>query len=163
REGSMLQIGPYRLQVRYLSPPAALAPPRADHAGFLTKLHKIFPVAWDGDTLIVAPQGKSREFRYQDVQLETNAIITILRTHGFRNVLIDFSGVKLSGSLVVDSITQFCRAAAGIAAICSCSPEQHAALRDLNLISLWPCYPTREDGLRAIRTAAMAAPQPVEG
>jgi pSer/pThr/pTyr-binding forkhead associated (FHA) protein/anti-anti-sigma regulatory factor len=162
-EGTALQIGPYRFQVHYTSPPARLPPAKAERASFLTKLHKIFCVEWDGDTLIVTPQGRARDFRYQDIQVEANAIITILRTHGFRNVLIDFSQVRLSGSLVVDSITQFCRVASGQAVICHCSPEQLAALKDLNLISLWPCHPTRAEALRAIRTAAAGAPQPAEG
>ena len=163
KEGTILQIGPYRLQVCYQTPPANLPPPRAERASFLTKLHKIFPVEWDGDTLIVTPRGRSRDFRYQDIQLEANAIITILRTLGFRNLLVDFNSVKLSGSLIIDSITQFCRATPGMAAICNCSPEQHASLSDLNLVTLWPCYPTREDGLHAIRTAAAASTESVEG
>ncbi|MFV0444280.1 MAG: FHA domain-containing protein [Planctomycetaceae bacterium] len=152
-EGSSLQIGPYRFRIQYRTPCAALPPPRADRASFLTKLHKIFTVSWDGDTLVVSPQGRSRDFRYQDIQVEANAIITILRTHGFRNVLVDFSGVKLSGSLVVDSITQFCRVASGSAAICGCSAEQLSALKDLNLLSLWPCHATLADGLLAMRRA----------
>lgn len=155
-EGSTFHVGPYRFQIRYKTPPAKLPPPRAERATFLTKLHKIFVVSWDGETLIVTPQGRSRDYRYQDIQVEANAIITILRTHGFRNVLVDFSNVKLTGSLIVDSLTQFCRVASGVGAICGCSPEQLSALKDLNLLSLWPCYPTREDGLRAIRASAAA-------
>lgn len=157
-EGEVLQVGRYRMQVHYLAPPAAIPPARADQVAFLTKLHRIFPVTWDGDTLIVNPQGRSRDFRYQDIQIEANAIITALRTYGFRNLLVDFSSVKLTGSLIVDSVTQFCRAASGMAAICGCSPEQFSALKDMNLISIWPCYTTREEGLRAIRTAQAAAP-----
>lgn len=163
-EGMTLQVGPYRFQIHYKTPPAALPPAKAERASFLTKLHKIFLVEWDGETLIVSPQGRSRDFRYQDIQVEANAIITVLRTHGFRNVLVDFGGVKLSGSLVLDSVTQFCRAATGMAALCGCSVEQESVLKDLNLISLWPCYPTREDGLRAIRAAAFAGtPQTTQG
>jgi pSer/pThr/pTyr-binding forkhead associated (FHA) protein len=162
-EGSLLQVGPYKLLVHYVTPPATLPPPQAERAAFLTKLHKIFKVSWDGETLIVAPQGRSRDFRYQDIQVEANAIITILRTLGFRNLLVDFSGVKLTGSLIVDSVTQFCRVTTGMAAICNCSPEQYSALKDLNLISLWPCYPTLEDGLRAMRAAAVAPSIPVQG
>ncbi len=155
-EGSQFQVGPYRMQVHYLTPPATLPPAQAERAGFLTRLHKIFRVNWDGETLIVTPQGRSREFRYQDIQLEANSVITVLRTLGFRNLLVDFSSVKLTGSLIIDSVTQFCRVTSGIAAICGCSPEQYSALKDLNLISLWPCYPTREEGLRAIRGESMA-------
>jgi pSer/pThr/pTyr-binding forkhead associated (FHA) protein len=151
QQGSELQVGPYRLEVHYLTPPATLPPAQAERAAFLTKLHKIFRVTWDGDTLIVTPQGRARDFRYQDIQVEANAIITVLRTLGFRNLLVDFSSVKLTGSLIVDSVTQFCRVTPGSAAICNCSPEQYSALKDLNLISLWPCYATLEDGLRALR------------
>lgn len=160
-EQSVLQVGPYQLQVHYLTPPATLPPPHAERAAFLTKLHKIFKVAWDGDTLIVAPQGRSRDFRYQDIQVEANAIITILRTLGFRNLMVDFSSVKLTGSLIVDSVTQFCRVTTGMAAICNCSSEQYSALKDLNLISLWPCFPTLEAGLRAIRQSATNGGKPL--
>lgn len=163
REGSVLQVGRYRMQVRYLSPAATLPPERAEQVAFFTKLHRIFPVTWDGETLIVTPQGRSRDFRYQDIQIEANAVISALRTFGFRNVLVDFSCVKLTGSLIVDAVTQFCRAASGLAAICGCSPEQYSALKDMNLISIWPCYATREEGIRAIRVAQSAAPQPAQG
>jgi pSer/pThr/pTyr-binding forkhead associated (FHA) protein len=156
-DGCELQIGPYRLQVHYLSPTATLPPLQSERAAFLTKLHKIFRVNWDGETLIVTPQGRGRDFRYQDIQVEANAIITILRTLGFHNLLVDFSAVKLTGSLVIDAITQFCRATSGVAAISSCSPEQYSALKDLNLISLWPCFPTLADGLQAIRGTAPGA------
>ena len=57
---------------------------------------------------------------------------------------------------LIDSVTQFCRVTQGIAAICSCSPEQLSALKDLNLLSLWPCYATREEALRAIRAGSAA-------
>jgi pSer/pThr/pTyr-binding forkhead associated (FHA) protein len=159
----VLQIGGYRMQAIYQSPPAVLPPPTVERVEFLTKLHRIFKVTWDGDTLIVLPQGRSREFRYQDIQVEANTIIAALRTQGFRNVLVDFSAVKLTGSLIVDSITQFCRVAPGLAALCGCSPEQYSALRDLNLITLWPCYPTRGEALRVFRTAAAPALAATQG
>jgi pSer/pThr/pTyr-binding forkhead associated (FHA) protein len=159
---SVLQVGRYRMRAIYQSPPAVLPPPTVERVEFLTRLHRIFKVTWDGDTIIALPQGRSREFRYQDIQVEANTIITALRTQGFRNVLVDFSSVKLTGSLIVDSITQFCRAAPGQAALCGCSPEQYSALRDLNLISLWPCYPTRGEAIRAFRTASAAAPRPTQ-
>lgn len=162
--GGILQIGRYRMQAIYLTPPAALPPPNVSRVEFLTRLHRIFKVSWDGDTLIAAPQGRSREFRYQDIQVEANNIISSLRTQGFRNMIVDFSAVKLTGSLIIDSITQFCRAATGMAALAGCSPEQHSALKDLNLLSLWPIYPTKEDAIRAFRlgtAAAAATPKPV--
>ena len=155
--GAELQIGRYRMQVHYRTAPASAPPATIERVAFLTKLHRIFQVSWDGDTLIVTPQGRSREFRYQDIQVEANAIISVLRTHGFRNLLVDFSSVKLTGSLIVDSVTQFCRVTQGMAAICGCSAEQLSALKDLNLLSLWPCYPTREAALRTIRAASAAA------
>lgn len=161
RPGSVLQVGRFQMQINYLSPAAAPPPPKAEHVAFLTRLHRIFSVAWDGDTLIVTPQGRSRDFRYQDIQLEANCIIQILRTQSFRNVLVDFHLVRLSGSLIIDALTQFCRAAQGVGAICECSPEQLQSLQDMNLLSLWPYYPTRAEAVRALRVAS--ASQPAEG
>lgn len=159
RDGSTLQVGRYRMQVRYLTPPAALPPPAIEKVEFLTRHHNIFKVSWDGDTLIVTPQGRSHEFRYQDIQVEANRVISVLRIHGFRNLLVDFSAVKLCGSVMIDSVTQFCRATQGMVALCGCSPEQYSSLQDMNLSTLWPIYSNRVDAIRAFRAASVAAAQ----
>jgi pSer/pThr/pTyr-binding forkhead associated (FHA) protein len=163
RQDDVLQVGRYRMQVNYLSPPAALPPPNVDRVGFITKLHNCFRVEWDGETLIVSPQGRARDFRFQDVQREASVVISILKTNGFHNVLVDFSAVRLSGSLIIDSVTQFCRAAKGTAALCGCSEEQRSSLKDLNLLNLWPQYPDRRAALLALRAASAGISQSAGG
>ncbi|MEZ6067949.1 MAG: FHA domain-containing protein [Planctomycetaceae bacterium] len=157
KEGDELHVGRYRMQVHYESPPAMLPPPGVEKVAFITRLHRCFRVEWDGDTLIVIPQGRSRDFRYQDIQREASAVVSILKTAGFENVLIDFSAVRLCGSLIIDSVTQFCRAVRGAAALCCCSQEQLSSLADLNLINLWPCHATRADAIHSLRRASVAA------
>ena len=99
---------------------------------------------------MVKPQGDLQQFRYQEVQLEANAVIAALGRQDFPNAVIDFSEVKLVGSVMLESIAGICRAAKGKAAFCCATPEMYQALVDTNLQTLWYHYNSREDALTAV-------------
>lgn len=153
---SILRIGQYQMQVRYLSEPAALPPPTAQSVAFQTRQHEVFVVEWDGDTLIVNPRGESGSFRYQNVQMESNAVLTLLKARGFKNLIVDFSSVLLGGSIILEAVSQFCRATTGTAVLCGASDDQAHALKETHLTSLWPLFQTREDAVRSLRKHAIA-------
>ncbi|MEZ6055391.1 MAG: FHA domain-containing protein [Planctomycetaceae bacterium] len=155
---SLLRIGQYQMQVHYRSEPAALPPPSAQSVAFQTKQHEVFIVEWDGDTLIVNPQGESGSFRYQSLQLESNAVLTLLKARGFRNLVVDFSRVHVVGSIILEAVSQFCRATGGVAVLCGASEDQAHALRETHLTSLWPLFSTREEAVRKLRRDAKADP-----
>ncbi len=155
---NVIRVGRYRMEVNYQTRPATLPPEDAAQVAFITRLHKIFSVSWDGTTLIVSPQGGIREFRYQDIQLESNSVLSILNTGGFPNLIVDFRDVRLVGSIILESVMQFCRSAKGHVALCGFSPEQQSSLEDMRISTLWPCYGTLAEAICSIRDAETVLP-----
>lgn len=178
-QGSELRIGPYRLRVRYPQfpaetgieegaaasaaeasepgPDAALAAGRSPQAAaasstaeFLTRMHRIFKLEFLGDTMVVLPQGDIREFMYREIQVEANRIIHVMNTYGYQHLIIDFSGVPLVGSVILEAITSFCRLVRGRAVMCSPTTEMLESLQGMNLHTIWPVYATRQDAYVAV-------------
>jgi pSer/pThr/pTyr-binding forkhead associated (FHA) protein/anti-anti-sigma regulatory factor len=162
QDESELQVGKYIMRARYPQLAAAraaqAAPPPAAASGtgrpspaFLTRQHQVFPVEEAGDTLVVVPQGDIRDFFYQDIHLESNRVVHILQQYQFANVVVDYSQVKIVGSIVLDAVAAFCRAARGGAAQCAADPEMLSILQTMNFTSIWPHYPTRDEAVQAVR------------
>lgn len=120
----------------------------------MTRQHAVFPIEEAGDILIVRPQGDIRQFFYQDIQMESNRIIHLLRTYPFRHVLIDFRDITEIGAIVTESIAGFCRTAAVGAALCDAPPRFLETLRSTKLFEVWPYYNTRMEALQALYTSA---------
>ena len=110
-----------------------------------------------GDTLVVVPQGDIRDFFYQDIHLESNRVVHILQQYQFHHVVIDYSQVQIVGSIVLDAVAAFCRAARGAAVQCEAGPEMLSILETMNFTSIWPHYPTRNEAVQAVRLRQKAA------
>jgi len=160
QHGVEFQIGKYALRAVYpqmAQQQAADAGPssrddRRASASFLTRHHQVFPIEFDGDVLIVTPQGDIREFYYQDIHLESNQIVRLLQAHRFSHVVVDFQNVGIVGSIVLDAVASFCRNARGGATLCQATPELYGVLETMNFPSIWPYYATRSEALRAVRS-----------
>jgi anti-anti-sigma regulatory factor len=142
---------------------AASRDDRHTAAAFLTRHHQVFPIEFDGDVLIITPQGDIREFYYQDIHLESNQIVRLLQAHRFTNVVVDFQKVGVVGSIVLDSVATFCRNARGGATLCQAGPELMSILETMNFPSIWPYFPSRAEAVRAVASrddAPVAASQP---
>ena len=159
--GNEFRVGRYRLRAHMETPPQPDPPPPnpagetagpAERIKFLTRNHRIFRLETDGtDALIVSPQGDLSGFLYKDVQTEANAVVHAVTNHGFRHLVVDFAAVPIVGSVIIESIASFCRAAGGKAALCSATPEMYQVLDDMKLNTIWLHYANREDALAAVR------------
>lgn len=159
--GAELQIGKYHLRAVYPQlaeqheDQAAHAGPstrddRHESAAFLTRNHQVFPIDFDGDVLVVVPQGDIREFFYQDIHLESNQIVRLLQGHRFSSVVVDFQHVGVVSSIVLDSVATFCRSARNGATMCQAGPELLDVLETMNFSTIWPYFETRADAVRAL-------------
>ena len=164
-EGHELEIGRYKLKAIYdrsdmpvvdtapAPPPAPAASPATQASqtvAFKTKNHRVFKASPQAPVLIVRPQGDIQEFRYQDVQLESNALIAALSTADFPHVVIDFSDVQVVKSVMLEAVAGICRAAKGGAVFCCASPEMYSSLVDTKLHTLWLHYTSLEDAVTAV-------------
>ena len=118
---------------------------------FLTKNHQIFAVETDGDSVVVVPRGDHTKFAYRDVQSEANTVVHAITQGGFRHVVVDFSRVPIVGSIIIESIAGFCRAAPGKAVLCSATADMYRVLDEMKLTQVWLHYASREDALAAAR------------
>lgn len=118
---------------------------------------KVFLVEQVDGAMIVTPQGDGVGFRYNEIHIETNALVDEMRRQGATRLLIDFSGVEIIGSIMISSVIKMARQIAshkGQAAFCSASDTMFEVMNSMNLTRLWPYHETREKGL-----ASMAKPE----
>ncbi|MEW4530559.1 FHA domain-containing protein [Maioricimonas sp. JC845] len=175
--GHELSFGPYNIRAVYRqgeasppdpvtpesTPPApAPAPPQAPMTAssqsgtqlpspeFLTRQHQIFSVEIEGDTVVVTPKGDTQRFMYRDIQLEANRVKDVLTTYRYQNLIVDFGRVDLVGTIIIESLTGFCRSVKGQAVMCSASEPMKESLQSMNLTSIWPLYETREEAVSAL-------------
>jgi len=66
--------------------------------------------------------------------------------------------VKIVGSIVLDAVAGFCRAARGGAAQCAAQPEMLSILETMNFTSIWPHYATRDEAVHALRGRPQQVP-----
>ena len=107
--------------------------------------HRVFRLDRRGDTLVVCPLGDALGFRYLDVHNETNAVLRVLDEPELTNLVVDFGGKELFGSIMVGSIIKMARKvghSGGKTAFSNASVEMSEALETMNLGKLWPYFPT---------------------
>ena len=176
-DGDELGVGHYRMCAVYESPPVPLAAKQAAPADtsefavtqsdsssddgalndlptpeFLTQNNRIFPVAFENETVIVRSIGGIRTAPYQQMQLESNTITQLLMTRPqFRNVIVDVGATDAMDSIIISCISAMCRAAKNRAALCHCSPAMLAVLNDMNLTKVWPNFETSEEAVAYVR------------
>ncbi len=173
--GDELAVGQYRMQAVYArEPPELTLPPvpskpgppdtaeiaippqiineNLPSPGFLTRNHKIFPIELVGNTVVVRARGGIRTAPYQEIQLEANAVTSIISTRGFSNVVVDLQHADAMDSIVINAIMSFCRGALGKAALCCASDSMREVIAQMTLTRLWPLYATREEALQAVNS-----------
>jgi anti-anti-sigma regulatory factor len=84
-------------------------------------------------------------------------VVHILQQYQFHHVVVDYSQVKIVGSIVLDAVAAFCRAARGGAVQCAADPEMLSILETMKFTTIWPYYPTRDEAVQAVRMRQKAA------
>jgi pSer/pThr/pTyr-binding forkhead associated (FHA) protein len=124
--------------------------PRAE---FMTRNNRIFPVEFQGETLIVSPRGGIRTAPYQQMQLESNVITQLLTTRmHLKNVVVDVSHTDAMDSIVISCVSAICRSARHRAALCHCTDAMLAVLNDMSLTRIWPHFATREEAVTYVQS-----------
>jgi len=156
-EGIELKLGPYLLTARYpdlvLPPTTATQPIESGEKEFLTQQNRIFRTRIFGETIVVLPQGDSQEFFYQDIHVEANRVVDVIKRRNIRHVVIDFSESETVGHILVESLSSFCRSVPGKSALSSCTVATYEMLHMTKLFNIWPHYQTREEALQAVLIA----------
>lgn len=114
---------------------------------------KIFKVSQSDDTLIVVPTGDGSAFRYQDLQLEVNAIRAHLAQGKAKHLVIDLNEMDYFGSEFIGALVSMAREVRnrrGKAFMCDATPQMLEVLKGMSLFKLWPYYETRPEALAAI-------------
>lgn len=154
-DGFEMQVGRYKMRAHVVeakqSSPSIPVGGAAPNVGFLTKNHRIFTVETTDNVIVVTPRGDLQDFMYQDVQSEANAVIHCVTAGGYDHVVIDFSAVRLVGSIIIEAIAGFCRAAPKKAALCCASVDMYSTLENMKLPSIWYHYASRDDAIAAVR------------
>ena len=121
----------------------------------MTDSNKVFKVIRQEPTLIVLPQGDITTFRYNDVHVESNRVLRLLDEDALNNVIIDFGNADYVSSVVIGALIRFARKATdhgGQAVICSVTGNMTEILTTMNLLKLWPSFPTREAALDSLES-----------
>jgi len=116
--------------------------------------NKIFKCERLGDVVVVIPQGDLLAFRYQDVHLETNAVLRSLDEADVLHLVVDLSAVPLLGSVMIGSLLRFARKVTernGKAVFCAASPQMQEVLDAMNLRDVWPYFDTRQEALQRVK------------
>ncbi len=117
----------------------------------MTPTHlKVFVVEARDQLLIVAPQGDTEAFRYQEVHVETNSLLDFVRRNQPSKLIVDFSSVGLIGSLMFASLIKLARFfddSEKMACFCCASEPMQQSMHAMRLTSRWPHFETREAAL----------------
>lgn len=114
---------------------------------------KIFKASQSGDTLIVVPTGDGSAFRYQDLQLEVNAIRSHLSQGKANNLIIDLNEMDYFGSEFIGALVSMAREVRnrrGKAFMCDATPQMLEVLKGMSLFKLWPYYESQNEALQAV-------------
>lgn len=115
--------------------------------------HLLFPIERRGDTLIVTPKGDPGSFANLNFNLEHAALMDLLKTGPYRNLLVDLSGSNYFGAKVLGAIAEWSKRIAereGQVAVCGVSSDMQELLHIYGFEAQWKQYPTREKGIKAI-------------
>ena len=115
------------------------------------------------DVVIITPSQELGTLRYQELHLEVGRTNDLLRHGGFQKLLIDLGERRRVENVILMALIGFCRSIPGVSAFCNVSPEIRQSLETAHLLSLWPIYATRAEGIRALLSAAQSAAPDSEG
>ena len=118
---------------------------------------KIFEVEQDGVVAVLTPVGDASAFRYQDLQMEANAIRGQIGQGKITHLAIDLSKLDYFGSEFIGSLVSMARETRnrrGAACMCAASEQMQEVLQNMSLAKLWPYFATREEALAHLQAAA---------
>ena len=113
---------------------------------------KIFQVSQSGETLVIVPHGDGSAFRYQDLQMEVNAIRSHIAQGKAKNLIIDLSLMDYFGSEFIGALVSMARETRnkqGKAFMCTATPQMLEVLKGMSLFKLWPYYESRDEAIAA--------------
>ncbi|QGQ22120.1 STAS domain-containing protein [Gimesia benthica] len=115
--------------------------------------YEIFEVEVIVPNLIVIPQGSALQFLYNNIQIESNKILTLLNAPEISNVIIDLNRVEYLDSIIISCLTRLLQQAkqsGGEAVFCNACENMQYILQSIKLGTLWPLFDTREEALLSL-------------
>ncbi|MCA9117937.1 MAG: STAS domain-containing protein [Planctomycetaceae bacterium] len=119
-----------------------MAPPR-----------KVFETIPAEPALVVFPVAAKSSYRYQDVHLESNAVVRELEAPEFRHLVLDLARIDYANSVLIGAMVRMARQVTedgGRATFCCVSEKMDDILRKMGLFKLWSCSGTREEALTLV-------------
>jgi anti-anti-sigma factor len=163
--GSVLSVGTHsmsawRRQANEPLPDADVAaPPESQAATPVPResdwLGTLFSIAWEQETLIIAPTISRGILRDAKLQTEANALRRKLVDGAVCRLVIDLHALEYRGAEVIRVVVMLARQvenAGGLAALCCAGPELKEAVTNKGLDRIWPLYSTRDEALAAVST-----------
>jgi anti-sigma B factor antagonist len=117
---------------------------------------KLFQVDQQGPTVVVIPDFDGHAFRYQDLQLDANAIRAHMQKAGKRNLIVDLSRIQYFGSEFISAMVSMLRetkSRGGQACFCAAHPQTHEVLRTTGLCKIWPHFESRALAIAAAQAS----------
>ncbi len=114
---------------------------------------KVFKIERLDDTLVVMPQGPTLEFAYNEVHLESNALVQIADEPGLTNLVVDLRDVDYIDSVIISSVLRLLtrtKQNGGKSVFCHASSAMKEILQCIRLGKLWPHFDTREEALQSL-------------
>jgi anti-anti-sigma regulatory factor len=127
-------------------------------ARFASRVNRGMKVDVESDIVVITPSETLGTLRYQELHLEVGRINDLLRHGGFQNLLIDLSERRRVENVILMALVGFCRSIPGKAAFCGVSDDIRQSMETSKLLSLWPLYASRSEGLRAMSGATDSLP-----
>ena len=116
---------------------------------------KVFKIERLQDILVVLPQGPTLEFSYNDVHVESNALVRIVDEPGLSNLIVDLCDVNYLDSVIISSMLRLLtriKQNGGKSVFCQASSEMQEILQCIRLGKLWPHFDTREEALQSLES-----------
>ncbi len=114
----------------------------------------VFSVEREGDTLIVSPRRDCLDVQESDLRVEIEDLHKQMDDPALRNLLVDVGTAPHFGSIIIGAIMALCKKAhdrGGRAAFCNASPGMLDAMQIMKIDSVMPYFPTRAEGLAALK------------
>ena len=121
----------------------------------MTEYFEIFEVEIIPPNLVVIPQGSSLQFKYNNVQIESNKIRAHFNSPEIKNVIIDLGQVDYLDSIMISALIRLVQhtiQTGGQAVFCNACENMLNILESLKLRSLWPLVETREEAINVINS-----------
>ena len=126
--------------------------------------HQVFRLERTAGTLIVVPLGDAKQFRYNDLRVQVNAVLDKSQAADVNGLLIDFGNVVNLSSTMIDAVVKLARNAnnAGKQAVfCNASKTIQKTLESKNLDSVWLIYDSRSAAINASKGSLRSSPMTI--